>query len=164
MEYILNTETEEIDFGRYLAYVESVRGHFPAHVYAFASNPNHFSLDSPNSLHDAWLETLTVREAASGERKQFRQLEVQLCLLAPYHDRWIHLHYSGVAQYSLQTPAKYAEPKYKDTAHGDLLTHEVRLSHNGLLLHEILFERGSTLLIECEDIRHSEDMLSQTFN
>ncbi len=64
------------------------------------SNPGHFNLDSRSSLHDAWLETLTIRETASGERKQIRQLEVHVRLLGPYHDRWIHLNYAGVTQYS----------------------------------------------------------------
>lgn len=164
MEYILHSEMEGIDFGRYLAYVESIRSHLPAHVYAFASNRNYFNLHSPSSLHDAWLETLTVKEAASGERRHIRQLEIQLCLFGPRHDRWIHLRYSGVTQYSFQTPAKYTEPRYKHAAHGDLLTHEIRLGHEGLLVHELLFERGATLLIECGDIRHSEEILSQRLN
>jgi len=157
MEYILNSEIDGIDFDRYSAYVESIRSRLQPHIYAFASNPSYFDLHSHSSLHDAWLEKLTVRETSMGERNQLRQLEIHLCLLGPYHDRWIHLNYVGVAQYSIVTPPKYAEPRYRHTAHGDLLTHEIRLGQNGLLLHELLFERGSTLLIECADITHSEE-------
>jgi hypothetical protein len=91
VEHILKSETDGIDFDRYRVYVESIRNKLPEHVYAFASNPGHFNLDSRSSLHDAWLETLMVRETASGERKQIRQLEIQVCLFGPYHDRWIHL-------------------------------------------------------------------------
>ena len=159
MEYILKSETNGIDFDRYRAYVESIRCELPAHVYAFASNPTYFNLDSHSSLHDAWLEDFTVKEIASGERNQVRQLEIQLRLFGPYHDRWIHLKYIGVAQFSFLTPPKYAEPRYQHTAHGDLLTHEVRLGQNGLLLHELLFERGSSVLIECTDIKHSEETI-----
>jgi isocitrate lyase len=80
MEYILNSEMDGIDFDRYRAYVESIRSKLPAHVYAFASNPSYFNLDSRSSLHDAWLENLTVKETPSGERKQVRHLEIHLCL------------------------------------------------------------------------------------
>jgi hypothetical protein len=104
VEHILNSETAGIDFDRYRVYVESIRNKLPEHVYAFASNPGYFNLDSHSSFHDAWLEALTVREAASGEREQIRQLEIQLCLFGPYHDRWIHLNYVGVEQYSFQMP------------------------------------------------------------
>jgi hypothetical protein len=68
------------------------------------------STSIPAALHDAWLETLTVRETASGERKQNRQLEIQVRLFGPYHDGWIHLNYTGVTQYSFHTPPKYTEP------------------------------------------------------
>jgi hypothetical protein len=162
MKYILNSEKKGIDFGRYSAYVESIRNKLPAHIYAFASNPCHFNLDSHSSLHDAWLETLTVREAASGERNHIRRLEIHLCLLGPYHDRRIHLKYAEVAQYSFFTPPRYGEPRYEHTAHGDLLTHEIRFGHNDLLIHELLFERDATLLIECSDITHSEEAIPES--
>lgn len=156
MEYILNVATGELDFDRYRTryrtYVESIRRKLPVHVYGIASNPDYFNLDSRSSLHDAWLETLRIREVASGERNQIRQLEIQLTLLAPHHDRWIHFRYAGVTQYSF-----YGEAKHKDSAQGDLLTHEIRLGRDGMLVHELLFERGSTLLIECAHIEHSEE-------
>src|SRR5262249_19569328 len=68
MEYILNAETDGIDFDRYSAYVESIRTRLPSHVYAFASNPCYFDLNSRSSLHDAWLEDLTAekRRVVSG--------------------------------------------------------------------------------------------------
>jgi hypothetical protein len=161
VEHILNSETNGIDFDRYRVYVESIRSKLPTHVYAFASNPSYFNLDSCSSLHDAWLEKLTVRERASGEQRQIRQLEIQLCLFGHYHDRWIHLNYAGVTQYSFHKAPKYGEPRYSHSAHGDLFTHEIRLGHDGLLLHELLFEKGSSLLIECADITHSEEMISK---
>lgn len=158
MEFILNPQTNGIDFDGYSAYVESIRGKLPKHVYAFASNPAHFNLDSHSSLHDAWLESLTVKENASGERRQIRQLEIQLCLLGPFHDRRIHLHYIEVLRYSLHGRPS-TEPRYEHTAHGDLLTHEIRLGHDGLLIHELLFQSDSKILIESADIRHSEEAI-----
>ena len=159
MEHILNSETEGIDFVRYRAYVETIRTKLPAHVYAIASDPCYFDLQSHSSFHDAWLESVTVCEAASGERNEIRRLEVRLSLLGPFHDRRIHLHYTGVTRYSFDAPGRYGDPRYERTAHGDLITHEIRLGHPGLLIHELLFERGATLLIECSDIRHSEETL-----
>jgi hypothetical protein len=160
MEHIINSEAEGIDFTRYSAYVASIRSKLPAHVYAFASDPRYFDLHSHSSLHDAWLETLTVKEVATGERHEIRKLEIHLCLLGPFHDLRIHLHYTGVTQYRFETPPRYQEPRYQHTAHGDLFTHEIRLGQNGFLIHELLFERDATLLIESADIRHSEEMIT----
>ena len=98
MEYILNSEREGIDFDRYSAYVESIRNRLPTHVYAFASDPSYFDLDSRSSLHDARLEELAIRETARGKRNEVRQLEIHLRLFGHYHDRWIHLNYFGVAR------------------------------------------------------------------
>jgi hypothetical protein len=164
MEHIVNSETEgvrvDINWTRYSRYVESIRDQLPSHVFAFASDSRHFDISSHSSLHDAWLESLTVREAASGERQEIRTMEVAISLLGPFHDRRIHLHYTGVTRYTFSAPPQYGEPRYEHTAHGDLLTHEVRLGQNGLLIHELLFEREATFLIECSDIRHSEERIS----
>ena len=160
MEHILNPETGGIEFDRYAAYIAAIREKLPPHVYHFASDPAHFDLSSHSSLHDAWLESLTVREVASGERKEIRRMEVALCLLGSFHDRRIHLHYAGVTRYTFTSPPRHGEPRYEHTAHGDLFTHEIRLGHDGLLIHELLFERGTTLLIECSDIRHSEQSIA----
>ena len=159
MEHILNGKLGEIDYGRYHAYVEVIKERLPPHIYAFASDFRYFDLTSHSSLHDSWLESLTVREAAQGERNEIRRLEVAICLLGPFHDLRIHLQYTGVTRYSFSTPARYSDSRYEHTAHGDLFTHEVRLGHEGLLVHELLFERDATFLIECSDIRHSEEKI-----
>jgi hypothetical protein len=101
-----------------------------------------------------------VNENASGERHEIRRLEVKISLLGPFHDRWINLNYTGVTRYTFDTPARYGDPRYEHTAHGDLFTHEIRLGQNGLFVHELLFERDATFLIECSDIRHSEELIA----
>jgi hypothetical protein len=161
MEHILNSETDCIDFTRYSAYIESIRDQLPAHIFAFASDSRYFDLSSHSSLHDAWLESMNIREDATGKRHEVRKLEISICLLGPFHDRRIHLHYSGVTRYSFSAPPRYGEPRYEHTAHGDLLNHEIRLGDHGLFIHELLFERKATFLIECSDIRHSEEMLTK---
>jgi len=160
MDYIYK-KPGEIDYLNYEKYLPSIRGKLPEHVYAFAANPDHFNLESRSSLHDAWLESIVVNEIATGERNEIRQLEVKLSLLGPFHDRRIHLHYTGVAQYSFKASPKYDQSGLQHTAHGDLFTHEIRLGNNGLIIHELLFEREATFLIECVDIRHSEELITK---
>jgi len=159
MEHILNGNPGEIDFYPYRAYIESIREKLPPHVYAFASDIRYFDLQSHSSLHDSWLESFTVREAASGERQEIRRMEIAIALLGPFHDLRIHLHYTGVTRYSFIAPSQYGNTRFDHTAHGDLFTHEIRLGHGGLLVHELLFERDATFLIECSDIRHSEEVI-----
>jgi hypothetical protein len=159
MEHIVNSETQGIDFTRYSAYIATIRDKIPEHVHSFASDSRYFDLNSHSSLHDSWLESLTVREVASGERKEIRRMEVAISLLGPFHDRRIHLHYSGVTLYTFGSPPHYDEERFDHTAHGDLLAHEIRLGHDGLLIHELLFENDATFLIECADFRHFEEMI-----
>jgi hypothetical protein len=161
MEYILNNKPGEIDYSPYRAYVESIREQLLPHVYAFASDIRYFDLESHSSLQDSWLESFTVREVATGERQEIRRMEIAIVLLGPFHDLRIHLHYTGVTRYSLVAPPRYGHSRYDHTAHGDLFTHEIRLGHEGLLVHELLFERDATFLIECSDIRHSEETIKR---
>ena len=160
MDYIVNSETEGIDFTKYATYIASIRSEISPHVYSLASDPRFFDLSSHSSFHDAWLESVTIREVASGERKEIRRLEVILSLLGPFHDRRIQMHYTGVTRYTFDALPHYGVPRYDHTAHGDLFTHEIRLGHDGLLIHELLFESDATFLIECSDFSHSEQMIA----
>jgi len=159
MEHIVNSHTDGIDFSRYLTYLDSVRDHLPSHIYSFASDSRHFDLSSGSSLHDAWLESCTIRETATLDDPDTRGLEIALVLLGQYHDRHIYLRYTGITHYSLVGPSQHATPRYDNIAHGDLLTHEIRLGQGNRLVHELSFSEGATILIECADIRHSEEMI-----
>jgi hypothetical protein len=55
--------------------------------------------------------------------------------------------------------AKPGKPRHAHTAHGDLLTHEIRLGPHGLFVHDILFERGNPLLVEFSGFSHLEEIL-----
>jgi len=158
MDHILNDETGGIDFDRYLRYLNSIQDRLPIHVYSFASDSRNFDFHSRSSLHDAWLDTITINETASGDRNDVRRIAINICLLGPYHDRKIHLHYTGVERYQFDTPTRHGDPRFNHTGHGDLFTHEVRLGERSLLIHELEFERGTTVLIECADFRHSEEI------
>jgi hypothetical protein len=160
MEHILKFVGDEIDFDRYQKYLVTIEDKLPAHIYAFASDPKYYDLQSPTSLHDAWLEECTIKENGTGERNEIRMIEVHLTLLGPFHDRQIHLRYHGVSSYSFETLNHPENSRETLKNHGDLYTHEIRLSPDGSLIHELLFERG-TLLIECADFLHSEELIIQ---
>lgn len=159
IEHLFNAETGYLDFNGYLRYLDSIQARLSAHVFAFAADPAHYDLQSRSSLHDAWLQSLTVGETAQGDRQEIRRAEIRLCLLGPYHDRHIYLHYTGVEAYAFQSPARHSEPRYLHTAHGDLLTHAVWVNTSDMLVHDIVFERGTTLRIECTDIRHVQELM-----
>ncbi len=156
MKYILDDKADIIHFDRYIEYIKTVRDSLPEHIYLFASNPAYFNLTSHSSLHDAWLENLIIQETASGDRHEFRGLEIKLSLLGPYHDRRIVLHYTGVKQYRC-----HAKAVSENLAHGDVFTHEIQFVADGIFSHEILFQEGGTILIECTNIVHSEEIISE---
>ncbi|ACM19338.1 hypothetical protein Geob_0976 [Geotalea daltonii FRC-32] len=126
MEHILKSDSDSIDFHGYQEYLLTIKDRLPAHVYAFASDAKYFDLQSPTSLHDAWLETCTIKESGKGNRNEARTLEIHLSLLGPFHDRRIHLMYGGVNSYSFNGPRDCEGCAGKN--HGDLYTHEIRLS------------------------------------
>jgi len=148
------------DWDGYVRYLESVRDALPEHVHRFASDPRHYDGRAPESLHDAWLDSLAIREDASGERHQVRRTAIDITLLGPYHDRRVHLRYRGVRAYHLEMPEDRGI-RYAHTAHGDLLMHEVRLGPQGGVVHELQFERRGTWVIECDDFTHEQELLAR---
>ena len=136
-------------FDPYFAYLATIHERLAEHVYAFAADRAHYDLDSPQSLHDAWLEELVLTEAAPSKRPQDRTTQLTLRLLGPMHDRIHVLQYYGVLGYRL-------EAGMTARGHGDVLVHEVRLNELGVLVHEILFRSGARIVIECADIRYAE--------
>ena len=161
MEYIFDPRSSTIDFERYASYVESIRNRLQPHVYAFASDSKYFDLTSHSSLHDAWLEHVTVHEDSSGPNGDVRRLAIDVSLLGAFHDRRILLSYSGVTAYTLVAPPRHGEKRFDHIAHGDLITHELRLGANDGLIHEILFERGGTFLVECAEFAHREEEVNR---
>jgi hypothetical protein len=154
VEYILKERV--IDFDAYSRYLKTVRDRLPAHVAAFATDARHFAPDAKETLHDAWLMELSVREPATGERKEQRTTEIELRLLGAFHDRVHALRYTGVERYEVVGIV--------GGGHGDLYTHEVRLAPDGVrVVHEFLFVGSSEprLLIVCADFTHEMLPLEQ---
>ena len=142
-----------IDFDAYTEYLSAIEHRLPPHVAAFARDRRHYALDTPETLHDAWLESLTVTEPATGDRHQDRYTKLELRLLGAFHDRIHVLEYTGVQRYSCVGTRVAA-------GHGDLYTHEVRLAADGTAVeHELLFVRHggrweATILVECGEFTH----------
>jgi hypothetical protein len=151
MEYILTPHG--IDFDAYFAYLVTVRDRMSEHVAAFAADPRHHSLTDRESLHDAWVDSVVVREDARGTRGEARSTAVEITLLGPFHDRIHVLRYAAVRRYELVGSAVVA-------GHGDVYAHEVRLAHDGVSIeHELLFDDrpgrpAARMLIECADLTH----------
>ncbi|MCI0388729.1 MAG: hypothetical protein MOB07_08180 [Acidobacteria bacterium] len=140
----------------YNDYLQSIQESLPPAVYAFATAPWHYD-DGACGLHDSWLESLSISELASGERSQYRTLEIRVRLLSAYHNRHIELIYEGVRNYYLETSSEFKSPPNYKTGHGDWLIDEIRLSERNLVLHEIEFSSGSHWIIECEDIQYRSE-------
>lgn len=150
MKYIYSDENG-IHFDRYFEYLQSVEQNLSPHVFQFASNLDHYSLESHSSLHDAWLDYAKVTENAFGDRMQNRAVEIELRFLGPFHDKRIFLNYKEVISYELKASEL-------NGGHGDLWIHELRMTDDSNLIHELLFFDGRTFRITCHDIIHREEV------
>jgi hypothetical protein len=157
-DYPPNTDVDlaELDtrWARYRAYLRSIRAQLPPSVYDFAIADWHYEHDDPRCLHDAWVETLTIAEPSTGDRRQYRKLAIRIRLLSAHHTGHIELQYDDVVGYSIQKPSlKHLDGT--DDGHGDLSVDEIRLSERGNVIHEIEFTDGSRWLIECRDLYYA---------
>ena len=109
----------------YHRYLHSVRGSLPRQAFTFANAPWHYDFDDHRCPHDAWLEYVRISEASSGDREQYRRIEIHVRLLASFHDGYIDLIYKDVQSYNLRTPLSFSSPPLK-VGHGDWLLDEVR--------------------------------------
>ncbi|SFM37402.1 hypothetical protein [Marinobacter zhejiangensis] len=142
------------DFDSYLEYIEANRSRFSAAVYEFASSITRYDLNSPHSLHDAWLSSLTVKENRNSERPFELDTTIELVLLGPMHDREISLKYVGVQSYRFE--GKQNPYNWADTFHGDISGHEVTATDDGSVVHEIEYVSGSRIVISCKDFACTE--------
>jgi hypothetical protein len=149
VRFLKNDSNDGLRFDDYFQYVESVRHQLSPEAYSFASNFDHYDLQSKTSLHDSWVQSVHIEESASGSRNEARQLGIRVSLLGPYHDRVLMLFYDNVSEYAINAKCSVAQA----VAHGDIFTHEVRMTDGQHVIHEILFASGSTFLVQCRDLR-----------
>lgn len=145
----------------YSNYLETVKDRLPKSAYEFAVAPWHFfnpesvlDHDDPRTHmapHDSWLDAVTMTEPSSGDRSQYRSINITTRLLGPFHDGHIEFTYAGVRSYSMTATLISQEA---GEGHGDWLNDEIRLSERGYLLHEIEWSRGSTWLIESKEFSY----------
>jgi hypothetical protein len=149
MRYI-QRNAEGCDLDAYLRYVAERRQDFPAGARDFVAQSWRYDLNDHRCPHDSWLESLTLREVATGDRQQTRSVEIAARFLGTYHDGTFDLTYEGVTDYALA----FAKPaKRPNVAHGDWIVDEVTLNEAGAVVHEIQFE-GGVWSIVCADVRH----------
>lgn len=157
MRYIISPDKDGIQFGDYLDALASYRDLLPPEVAHFASDQNRFTLSHPGSLHDAWIEQIVVTESRSTSESA-SEVRIVLTLLGQMHDRKIILTYEGVTRYAI-TGGKN-QSSTPDTLHGDICTHEVRLSARNEVIHEIAIGEGGTFEVTCATF-HVEELAIQ---
>src|SRR4051812_722454 len=110
MKYVdIDERTGEVTWDAYFDYLRTVQGRFPAALYAYAIDWQHYSLDGVDSLHDGWLTSVQVG---------FRKREVTLEFLGARHDRKHIFTYIDVERYAIDMDVSY---KHGDR---DVLVHE----------------------------------------
>jgi hypothetical protein len=100
MTFILGTDRREENaieaFRRYADYLRSKSDIFPPSAFSLATSDWYFDPCDHRCPHDAWLESVNLRELSSTERNATRYLSLTVRLLAAYHDGFIELHYPRV--------------------------------------------------------------------
>jgi hypothetical protein len=152
MAFLLSTDGRDEDvsasYRRYEDYLQSVKPVFPPSAFALASSDWYHDPRDHRCPHDAWLESVTVHESATGGPKEKRTLSIAVRLLGAYHDGHIELLYPRVFAYRL-------EALKGESGHRDWRYDELRLSYRNTLVHEIEW-RGmhdaGRWLIEASDL------------
>ena len=145
MKYVeIDPQTGVVSWDAYFEYLSSVRSDFPAELYSYAANRQHYSPDGRNSLLGAWL---------IGVQLGYRAQDVVLAFLSAWHDRKHVLTYTGVESYAVNIEVEYS------AGDRDIVAHEFRLE-DGLVTHEIGFSTGKIVRITCRNVIPATEVLS----
>jgi hypothetical protein len=143
----------ESRWSAYLEYLNSVKEHLGPGAAEYAFSEWHSDYAHKMSPHDAWVESISFRENATGPRLQNRSLSGSISLLASYHDGRILFHYDDVSSYQLEAKKVLRSPP---RGHGDWLADEVRLTEGSQqMVHEIVFSSGAAWTIVSKDFHYS---------
>lgn len=129
---------------KYQQYLESVKHRMPKSARDFALAEWHYDFRDHRCPHDGWVEYVDILEDAQGERGEIRNVQINVRLLAAYHDGYIDLTYRNVRSYRISASS---------SNHGDWLYDEVRISEGGAVVHEVELD-NSHFYIECDDIEY----------
>jgi hypothetical protein len=155
MSFILSAqrdpETIATAFQQYRAYLASNAASFPRGAHALATSEWYFDPRDHRCPHDAWLESITIAEPATGERGEQRVTAIRVRLLGAYHDGFIELFYPQVIRYSLSSPSSVRGLR-------DWRYDEFRLAPSGHMIHEIEWagfspDEVSRWIIEASDVK-----------
>ncbi len=137
-------------YKRYFEYLKTIQDKFPEGAYRLATAQWYYEVTDHRSPHDAWLESVLIRENSTGDRNQRRSIDIVVRLLGAYHDGYIELSYRDVKSYELGIAFQTFHPECDNQGHQDWRCDEFRLSKNEFVLHEINWSRGSWLIESCD--------------
>lgn len=153
MKYIQVPGEDSILFDRYEEYITPNLDRFPSHLRELVSQPRYFDLNSPETLHDAHLIKLEVKEnPASIDGMVPSSVNINILLNGAY--RKIKLHYGKVRRYAFRG---CNDMGYFDSFHSDLITHEFRIENNGFFIHELSFATDSAFEVEFAELRFEQE-------
>ena len=136
-------------FDNYFKYLESISEYLGQELYSFFADWERYNLDSPKSLHDAWLCGFYFKTKADGKSDSPR---LTLEFLGPYHDRKISFHYLKPSNIDL------FELEILSERNLDVETHEV-IFEGSNMKHSIYFEDNKHITITSASIRYTEVIL-----
>jgi hypothetical protein len=141
-------------------YLDRIKNKLRPHTRDFALAEWHYDHNDPRCPHDAWLESVLVREIPSPDNIASRVTEIVARLLGAYHDGYIELTYHDVLSFTFDLPYR----RHEHGQHGDWLVDEVRFSEHGRIIHEIEWADGGHWIIECNDIEYKWLPMNQPQN
>lgn len=145
MRYVeIDPLTGVVHWDAYFEYLKDNQQNFPPELFAYASDWKHYSLDSNESLHDAWL---------LGIYFPYRKKEITVELIGPQHDRKHVLRYFDVDEYVIDLNAR------NRSGDRDVLAHEFRIER-GLVIHEVAFASSKSVLIACSRVQPTIEMFA----
>jgi hypothetical protein len=140
----------------YRSYLKAVAAYLPEPTRKFALSDWYYS-DLDKCPHDSWVESLEIVERGSGERKEKRDTDINLRLLAASHRGQIIFHYSTVSNYALSLEWGRNHGR---ASHEDWLHDQITLAGSGEVEHEIVFSSGAVWKIRCNTISYGYQAIS----
>lgn len=137
-------------FEDYKNYLREHKSFFPESAYDFATADWHYDPQDHRCPHDAWVESLILKETVRSKEAGDESILIEVTLLGAYHDGKIKISYENVNAYNLALL-----PSDRLTSgHGDWIIDEIRLSEKNKVIHEIKFWLAGNWKIECSDIKY----------
>jgi hypothetical protein len=144
IEFLVPDADGFVRFDRYFAYLEQHRKSLPAAMVDFFFNAARYSIDGPDTLHDAWLLSAAFNHGYGEDGLVSRTCTLEF--LHASHESRVVLSYSGVRSMLLQ----HAPSMWPDRPI-DLLTHELKVLDDRRFTHTFEFDRGVWARIEFSD-------------